>query len=205
MIAIIKYKAGNVQSVQNALDRLGVESIVTDDFEIIQSAERVIFPGVGNAQAAMQDIIDKKLDTVITNLQQPVLGICVGMQLLCKNSEEGNTNCLGIFDAEIKLFKSNLISTASSIVDVKNKVPQVGWNNIYEYQSVLLNGLPDSAFIYLVHSYYAPICKHTIGKINYILPYSAALQYKNFYGVQFHPEKSGKVGAQILKNFIELT
>jgi imidazole glycerol-phosphate synthase subunit HisH len=205
MIAIIKYKAGNVQSVQNALDRIGVKSVVTDDFKTIQSADKVIFPGVGNAQAAMQDVLDKKLDTIITSLQQPVLGICVGMQLLCKNSEEGNTKCLGVFNAEIKLFQSILQPNSNQNTKTNFKVPQIGWNNIYDYESILFNGLPNNAFIYLVHSYYAAICNHTIAKINYTLPYSAALQHNNFYGVQFHPEKSGNVGATILKNFIELT
>jgi imidazole glycerol-phosphate synthase subunit HisH len=193
-IAIIKYKAGNVQSVQNALQRIGVQSVVTDDIEIIQSASKVIFPGVGNAQAAMQDIIEKKLDSVIINLKQPVLGICVGMQLLCNHSEEGDTKCLGVFDADIKLFKSDTL-----------KVPQIGWNNIYDYQSILFNGLKENAFVYTVHSYYAAVSKDTGAKTDYTLPYSAALQKNNFYAVQFHPEKSGKVGETILRNFIELT
>ena len=193
-IAIIKYKAGNVQSVQNALHRLGVNSIVTDDAKIIQSASKVIFPGVGNAAAAMQDIIDKKLDNVIPNLTQPVLGICVGMQLLCNYSEEGNTKCLGVFDTDVKLFKSPQL-----------KIPQIGWNNIFENQSLLFNTITNDAYVYYVHSYYAAVCNDTISKTNYTLNYSAALQKNNFYAVQFHPEKSGKVGETILKNFVQLT
>ncbi len=192
-IAIIKYKAGNVQSVQNALQRIGVASVVTDDIDIIQAADKVIFPGVGNAYAAMQDILQKKLDTVIINLKQPVLGICVGMQLLCNHSEEGNTKCLGVFDADVKLFQSSSL-----------KVPQIGWNNIYCYQSVLFNGLTEEAYVYAVHSYYAATGKDTVAKTDYGLPYSAALQKNNFYAVQFHPEKSGKVGETILKNFINI-
>lgn len=193
MVAIIKYNAGNVQSVQYALQRIGVDSIVTDDFEVIRNADKVIFPGVGHAQSAMQYLREKKLDTLIISLKQPVLGICLGLQLMCKHSEEGDTTCLGIFDTEVKLFSSPVL-----------KVPQIGWNNIYDYKSVLFNGLPDQVFVYTVHSYYAALSKETTATTNYILPFSAALQKDNFYAVQFHPEKSGGVGETILKNFIQI-
>lgn len=193
MVAIIKYNAGNVQSVQYALQRIGVDSVVTDDFEVIRSADKVIFPGVGHSQSAMQYLREKKLDTLIISLQQPVLGICLGLQLMCKYSEEGDTTCLNIFDTEVKLFSSPVL-----------KVPQIGWNNIYDYKSVLFNGLPDQAFVYTVHSYYATLSKATTATTDYILPFSAALQKNNFYAVQFHPEKSGVIGETILKNFIQI-
>ena len=193
MVAIIKYNAGNVQSVQYALQRIGVDSVVTDDFEVIRNADKVIFPGVGHAQSAMQYLREKKLDTLIISLQQPVLGICLGLQLMCKYSEEGDTTCLNIFDTEVKLFSSPVL-----------KVPQIGWNNIYDYKSVLFNGLPDLAFAYTVHSYYATLSKETTATTDYILPFSAALQKNNFYAVQFHPEKSGVIGETILKNFIQI-
>ncbi len=191
MIALIKYNAGNVQSVQYALQRLGVDSIVTDDADEIRKATKVIFPGVGHAHAAMEYIHEKKLDQVIVNLQQPVLGICLGMQLMCGYSAEGDTKCLGIFDTKVSLFESPVL-----------KVPQIGWNTIYDYQSVLFEGLPQEAFVYTVHSYFALLSIDTAAKTDYILPYSAALQKNNFYAVQFHPEKSGRVGETILKNFI---
>ncbi len=193
MIAIIKYNAGNVQSVQYALQRIGVESVVTDDIDTIYNADKVIFPGVGHAQFAMQYLRDKNLDKLIISLQQPVLGICLGLQLLCKHSEEGDTDCLGIFDTPIKLFASPVL-----------KVPQIGWNNIYNYKSTLFDGLADEAFVYTVHSYYAALSEETTAVTDYVLPYSAALQQNNFYAVQFHPEKSGAVGETILKNFIQL-
>lgn len=192
-VAIIKYNAGNVQSVQYALQRLGVTSIVTDDEMEIRRAEKVIFPGVGHANAAMQYLRERELDKVIISLQQPVLGICLGLQLLCKHSEEGDTPCLGIFDTEVKLFASTGL-----------KVPQMGWNNIYDLKSGLFEGLAEESFIYNVHSYYAALSKQTIATTDYILPYSAALQKNNFYAVQFHPEKSGKIGEIILKNFIAI-
>jgi glutamine amidotransferase len=193
-VAIIKYNAGNVQSVQYALERIGVESEVTDDVDLIQRADKVIFPGVGHANAAMQYLKERELDKIIVNLNQPVLGICLGMQLMCNHSEEGDTQCLGIFDTVIRKFESPVF-----------KIPQIGWNNIYDYHAVLFNGLSEYAFVYTVHSYYAAISKDTAAKTNYILPYSAALQKDNFFGVQFHPEKSGTIGEIILKNFIKLT
>lgn len=195
MIAIIKYNAGNVQSVQYALQRLGVESIVTDDAGEIKKAGRVIFPGVGHAAPAMQYLKERKLDELITALTQPVLGICLGLQLMCTYSEEGSTGCLGIFDEEVKLFQP---------ADGE-KVPQVGWNNIYDFRSELFEGLKQNDFVYAVHSYYAALGKETVATTDYIHPYSAALQKDNFYAVQFHPEKSGAVGETILKNFITLT
>lgn len=192
-IAIIKYNAGNVQSVQYALQRIGVESVVTDDAEMIRNAWKVIFPGVGHAAPAMEYLRQKGLDKVIGSLTQPVLGICLGLQLMCRFSEEGNTQCLGIFNTDVKLFVSD-----------KLKIPQVGWNNIYDYDSLLFKDLPAGSFTYTVHSYYAGLSECTVAKTDYILPYSAALQKDNFYAVQFHPEKSGKTGEAILKNFIDL-
>ncbi len=193
MVAIIQYNAGNVQSVQYALQRLGVESLVTDDETLIKSAEKVIFPGVGHAAPAMKYLRERALDKLILSLQQPVLGICLGLQLMCNHSEEGDTDCLGIFNEQVKLFQSPVL-----------KVPQVGWNNIYNYQSVLFNGLPGNDFVYSVHSYYAALGNDTIATTDYIIPYSAALAKNNFYAVQFHPEKSGLVGETILKNFINI-
>jgi len=193
-VAIIKYNSGNVQSVQYALQRVGADSIVTDDATLIQKADKVIFPGVGHAYSAMAYLKERELDKVILDLKQPVLGICLGMQLMCNHSEEGGTACMGIFNTSIKMFES-----------VLHKIPQIGWNNIYSYQSILFKGLQENAFVYTVHSYYAALCDDTVAATDYILPYSAALQKDNFYAVQFHPEKSGTVGETILKNFIELT
>ncbi len=194
MIAIIKYNSGNVQSVQYALQRIGVDSVVTDDESVIRAADKVIFPGVGHAQSAMQYLRERRLDKLIVSLQQPVFGICLGLQLMCSYSEEGDTNCLGIFVENVKLFSSAVL-----------KVPQIGWNNIYDYKSVLFDGLEEQAFVYTVHSYYATLGDTTTATTDYILPFSAALQKDNFYAVQFHPEKSGVVGETILKNFIRLT
>ncbi len=191
-VAIIKYNSGNVQSVQYALQRIGVESVVTDDATIIRKADKVIFPGVGHAYAAMEYLREREMDKLIAGLTQPVLGICLGLQLMCNHSEEGDTKCLGIFDTAVKLFQSPGL-----------KVPQVGWNNLYDLNSVLFNGLQEADFVYSVHSYYAAVSANTVAKTDYILPYSAALQKNNFYAVQFHPEKSGATGETILKNFIK--
>ena len=195
MIAIVKYNAGNVQSVQYALQRLNVASIVTDDIQEILTADKVIFPGVGHAAPAMQYLKERKLDEVIISLKQPVLGICLGLQLMCTHSEEGDTHCLGLFNEQVKLFKPI----------AGEKVPQIGWNSIYDFRSDLFQGLQQNDFVYSVHSYYAALGNETIASTNYIHPYSAALQNNNFYAVQFHPEKSGTVGETILKNFITLT
>ncbi len=193
-IAIIKYNAGNVQSVLNALNRLGFSAVITDDEEKLRNADKIIFPGVGSAGTAMQSLKEKNLHKVIPTLTQPVLGICVGMQLLCNYSEEGNTQCLGIIDTTVKKF----------IRENSLKVPQMGWNSLYDYKSVLLDGLPENAFVYYVHSYYASLCKETGATTNYILPYSAIVQKNNFYGVQFHTEKSAETGDRILLNFLNL-
>ncbi|SEP62541.1 imidazole glycerol phosphate synthase subunit HisH [Flavobacterium urocaniciphilum] len=191
-IAIIDYGAGNVQSVLFALERLGYSGIVTANKKLIESADKVIFPGVGEASSAMKMIREKQLDEIIRNLKQPVLGICLGMQLLCKSSEEGNATGIGIFDIEIKRFSNEL------------KVPQMGWNTITNLKSKLFNTIKDEEFMYLVHSYYAPDNEFAIATTNYGFHYASAIQKDNFYGVQFHPEKSGSAGEQILKNFLEL-
>jgi len=190
--AIIDYGAGNVQSVLFALERQGFTGIVTNDWETIQSADNVIFPGVGEANSAMKKLKESRLDMLIPTLKQPVLGICLGMQLLCKSSEEGNTKGLGIFDVDIGRFSNQV------------KVPQMGWNTIFNLKSVLFEGINSNEYMYLVHSYYAPICAETIATTNYELEYASALQKDNFYGVQFHPEKSGVFGEQILKNFLTI-
>ncbi len=195
-LAIIKYNAGNIQSVLYALERIGVNAVVTDDFDEINSAAKVIFPGVGEASTAMQYLQERKLDKLIVSLQQPVLGICLGMQLMCSYSEENNTNCLGIFKEQVKHFNPD--------ADSKIKVPQIGWNTIYDLKSPLFNGLTENTYCYFVHGYYAALGKDTIASTDYIQPYSAALYRDNFYGVQFHPEKSALAGEQILKNFLQL-
>ena len=195
-LVIIKYNAGNIQSVLFALERIGLEAEVTDDIRIIQSADKVIFPGVGEASSAMKYLKERRLDEVIRGLRQPVLGICLGMQLMCRNSEENDTDCMGIFDEEVVLF-SPPPGHSTGI-----KVPQIGWNNIYDLRSGLFSGVQENSFVYLVHSYYAAIGKDTIATTDYITPYSAALHKDNFYGVQFHPEKSAAIGEQILKNFM---
>jgi glutamine amidotransferase len=194
-LVIIKYNAGNIQSVLYALERIGVEATVTDDVQQIQSADKVIFPGVGEASTAMNYLKERGLDIVIKNLTQPVLGICLGMQLMCKHSEENDTECLGIFDEKVKKFKAEGLGF---------KVPQIGWNSISNFQSQIFAELKENDYCYFVHSYYAALGEHTIATTNYIQSYSSALQKNNFYGVQFHPEKSAKVGEQILKNFINL-
>ena len=194
-IAIIKYNAGNVQSVQYALERLGFTSIVTDIHEEIMNADKVIFPGVGNAFAAMESLKANGLDVVIKSLEQPVLGICVGMQLLCNYSEENNTTGLGIVDLAVKKFFAT---------DPSFKIPQMGWNNIYDLKSELFAGVKEGTFVYYVHSYYAEYGNETIATSDYIQPYSSAIKTKNFYGVQFHTEKSSEVGDKILLNFLNL-
>lgn len=195
-LAIIKYNAGNIQSVLYALDRIGVSAEVTDDQETIRAADKVIFPGVGEASTAMQYLRERQLDLLIKGLQQPVLGICLGMQLMCSHSEENDTSCLGIFEEEVKHF----IPANND----RSKVPQIGWNTITHLKTPLFHHVPEDSFCYFVHGYYAAVGDHTIAQTNYILPYSSALHRNNFYGVQFHPEKSAATGEQILKNFIQL-
>jgi glutamine amidotransferase len=192
MIAIVKYNAGNVQSVQNAVARLGYESIITDDPELLKAADKVSFPGVGEASTAMRYLKERNLDQLIPQLKNPVLGICLGMQLLCVHSEEGNTECLGVFSNQVKRFPATDI------------VPQMGWNNFSALDSPLFNGVTIEDDVYFVHSYYADVNENTIAQSEYILPFSAALQKDNFYATQFHPEKSASVGNTILKNFLEL-
>ena len=194
-LAIIKYVAGNIQSVLIALDRLGVQAEVTDNAEKIKTADKVIFPGVGEASSAMNSLRQNKLDRVIKELKQPVLGICVGMQLLCEHSEENNTECLGIVPVKVKKFKSD-----GQLI----KIPQVGWNTIYNLSSDLFKNVQENSYIYNVHSYYADDSEYTIAKCNYGLEYAAAVKKDNFYGVQFHTEKSAATGDQIIKNFLEL-
>ena len=214
-VAIVKYNAGNIYSVVNAMKRLGIEPVLTDDAEMLQKADRVLFPGQGQAREAMEYLKAHQLDRVIKNLKQPVLGICVGQQLLCRHSEEGDVDCIGIFDVDVKRFQPQ---------KHEDKVPAMGWNEIYNLKTELYKGfgnrtdaedaiLAEDAnmaealqhpYSYFVHSYYVPLCEETIAKADYILPYSASLHKDNFYTCQFHPEKSGKVGEQILKNFLEI-
>ena len=201
-LAIIKYNAGNIRSVLDALERLGLEASVTDDHEEIRYAEKVIFPGVGAASSAMQSLRSNNLDQLILGLRQPVLGICVGMQLLCSHSEESNTDCLGIVPIRVRKF---LPAAADPVKGEEAlKVPQVGWNAIYELRSDLFRNVPSESFIYNVHSYYAEDSSYTIAKCMYGVEYAAAIQKDNFYGVQFHTEKSAATGDQIIKNFLEL-
>ena len=204
-LAIIKYNAGNIQSVLNALERLGLQAAVTDNPEKIRTADKVIFPGVGEASSAMKSLQQNNLDKVIKELKQPVLGICVGMQLLCNRSEENNTPCLGIVPIQVKRFPTTLLSISDGEgPEVRLKVPQVGWNTIYNLQSPLFKNIANSSYIYNVHSYYAEDSKYTIAQCNYGLEYAAAIQKDNFYGVQFHTEKSAETGDKIIKNFLEL-
>lgn len=195
MIAIIKYNAGNVFSVQYALKRLGFDAVVTDDHAALKSADKVIFPGVGNAGSAMQSLREKGLDKMIGQLTQPVLGICVGMQLLCSHSEENDTQGLGIVDLKVKRFNTG---------NQEFKIPQIGWNTIFNLRSAICEGIKENAFVYYVHSYYAEPGHETAATTDYILPYSAVVQKDNFYGVQFHAEKSGAAGDRILVNFLNL-
>lgn len=199
-VAIIKYNAGNVQSVLYALQRLGIEAFVTDNHEKVIDADKVIFPGVGNAASAMEYLTEKGLDKLIVSLKQPVLGICLGMQLLCNFSEEGGTKCLGIFDTKVKKFDVSLQKEDK----VHFKVPHMGWNNIYNLSSPIMKDIYENSFVYFVHSYYAELSQQTIATANYINPFSAAMQKNNFYGVQFHTEKSADAGEKILSNFLKL-
>ena len=212
-VAIVKYNAGNIYSVVNALKRLGVEPLLTDDAELLQKSDRVLFPGQGEARGAMEYLKARRLDELIRNLKQPVFGICVGQQLLCRHSEEGDTPCIGVFDAEVKRFHPERH---------EDKVPCMGWNRISgerlavsgerseesdgrsEFSCPLFHHLGESPYVYFVHSYYIPLCSDTAAVADYIQPYSAALHKDNFYACQFHPEKSGQVGEQILKNFLEI-
>jgi len=190
-IVVIKYNAGNVYSVSSALQRLGYDPLITSNLNEIETADKIIFPGVGEASSAMEFLKQNSLDKVIPNLRQTFLGVCLGLQLLCKYSEENDTECLGIFDERVKLFPP------------EKKVPHMGWNLIKTNENKLFNDLPANAYVYFVHSYFAELSDYTIAETNYIVPFSAALNKDNFYAVQFHPEKSGVIGEQILKNFIE--
>lgn len=192
MIAILKYNAGNVTSVENTIKRLGYDTVITDDENTLLNAKKVIFPGVGQASSAMQYLRERKLDLLLKSLTQPVLGICLGMQLLCNHSEEGDTEGLGIFDHYVRRFPQ------------KDLVPHVGWNNFSQVQGTLFKNLDNLSDFYFVHSYFASLGQHTAAVTDYILPYSSALQKDNFYAVQFHPEKSAATGVQLLKNFLEL-
>ncbi|MDD5230161.1 MAG: imidazole glycerol phosphate synthase subunit HisH [Candidatus Marinimicrobia bacterium] len=191
-VVMIEYNAGNNHSVRLALQRLGVEPIVSADPEVIKSADKVIFPGVGEASSAMQFIRANGVADLLPTLRQPILGICLGLQLMCRNSEENNTNCLGIFEVAVKKFPP------------RDKVPHMGWNTLNQLRGELFRDVPESAYVYFVHSYYAELSEFSVAQTEYIFPFSAALQKDNFFSVQFHPEKSGAVGEQILRNFLRL-
>jgi glutamine amidotransferase len=197
-IVIIKYNAGNIESVNNALNRLDVNAEITADPDKIRNADKVIFPGVGEASTTMNYLRKHNLDELIVSLKQPVLGICLGLQLMCSHSEEGDTNCLGIFDEKVKRFIPNPGE------EYITKVPHMGWNAISNLKSNLFTSAQENQYVYFVHSYYAGLGEHTAATCNYIVPFSAALQKDNFYATQFHPEKSGSVGAEILKNFLNI-
>ena len=194
-LSIIQYNAGNIQSVLYALERLGVKATVTDDPSIIQASDKVIFPGVGEASTAMAYLKERNLDQLIVSLTQPVLGICLGMQLMCQHSAENDTNCLGIFEEQVLAFKAT---------EMIQKVPQIGWNNIMNLKTDLFKAVPENSFAYFVHGYYAGLGDNTIATTDYIQAYSSGLHKDNFYGVQFHPEKSAEVGEQIIQNFLAL-
>ena len=194
-VAVVKYNAGNIRSVDYALKRLGVEAVITADKEILQSADKVIFPGVGEAGTTMNHLKATGLDELIKNLRQPVFGICLGMQLMCRHSEEGEVDCLNIFDVDVKRFVPQ---------KHEDKVPHMGWNTIVDTNSKLFEGFTEEEFVYFVHSFYVPTCEFTAATTDYIHPFSAALHKDNFYATQFHPEKSGKTGEKILTNFLNL-
>ena len=194
-VAVVKYNAGNIRSVDYALKRLGVEAVITADKEILQSADKVIFPGVGEAGTTMNHLKATGLDELIKNLRQPVFGICLGMQLMCRHSEEGEVDCLNIFDVDVKRFIPH---------KHEDKVPHMGWNTIGKTNSKLFEGFTEEEFVYFVHSFYVPVCDFTAAETDYIHPFSAALHKDNFYATQFHPEKSGKTGERVLRNFLDL-
>lgn len=196
-IVIINYGAGNIQSIKFAIQRLGYEAVLSNDVDEIRNANKVIFPGVGEASSAMKKLRESKLDAIIPTLKQPVLGICLGMQLMCRSSEEGDTTGLGIFDVDVLRFIP--LTPKRGI-----KIPQIGWNQITNLKSDLFQGIQEKEYVYLVHSFYAPLCNETIAETQYGLNYSSAIKKDNFYGVQFHPEKSSDVGERILKNFLKL-
>ncbi len=191
-VAIIKYNAGNIRSVDFALRRLGVTARITDDFDVIRKADRVIFPGVGEASTTMKYLKEKAMDTLIASLEQPVLGICLGMQLMCRWSEENDTPCIGIFDEPVTRFPPGL------------KVPHMGWNSLQRVRGQLFEGELQGAYVYFVHSYYVPVCEYTVAETHYMVPFSAAIRKGNFYATQFHPEKSGDPGQRILSNFLDV-
>lgn len=192
-VAVVKYNAGNVESVKNALNRLQIDPILTDDAETLRSADKVIFPGVGEASSAMNYLREKKLDSVIKILKQPVLGICLGMQLLCEFSDENATKCLGILPSKVHKFESETL-----------KIPQIGWNNIFNLKGRLFEGVTENSYVYFVHSFYVEAHENTSANCKYTLNFSAAIERENFYAVQFHPEKSGETGARILENFFKI-
>ena len=211
-LVIIKYNAGNIQSVLYALERIGREAVVTDDPAQIRAADKVIFPGVGEASTAMDYLRERGLDELIRGLRQPVLGICLGMQLMCSYSEENDTACLGIFEERVRRFAPGASAAAASAAAAGAvpgaggavfKIPQIGWNNIYDLETPLFERVEDRSYCYFVHGYYAALGAHTIAKTDYVQPYSSALHTGNFYGVQFHPEKSAQAGERILRNFID--